>query len=837
MEKFDLRLWTDFEKSGGDSSLPCIIDQIAIDSRRIDSSHTLFVALEGSNHDGHHFVKAALENGARYVLVKNEWPEGHLNIAEKRALLRVENPLKSFQDIAAAYRKTLSATVVGITGSFGKTLLKDLLYALVSSTKIAAASPESYNSQIGVALSLLNIHQNAEVALIEAGISRVGEMQRLTHMIAPEGVIVTTIGNAHHATLKSLQVTAQEKMILVKNSPRLKWSLLPSHPLIENLESSHSHISIKWDAAAPHFPYAYPIDTLPHSVMSYGIRFPDNVVYEGRMKSGYSFFLQLVNQAIKAAWLLGISREAICQTLENYQPEPMQAEIWNSPIDAAFINDAYGSDPQSVENALRRFDQFPLSHKRYFVFGGFRSPATPGKADFKRVGQALEKAKIDHLLLYGDQHSPTLLEQVKAMSPHTHVSCFNKYLDAVEQMRESIQQNDVILIKGPKKEPLETVIEAFHDSICHNQCLIRFSAIRHNIETLREKTSGKKRIMAIVKALAYGTDDLKIAAFLNRTGVNILGVSYVDEAVALKRAGVKQDLFVIHAAAYEIPKAVKWELQIGVSDASMILALEKEALKQKKKMSVHLHVNTGMSRFGCRPEKALHLAKRIHESPSLQLEGVMTHFASAENPLEDDFTYNQVHIFDEIVETIKKTGIPIPWIHAENSAAAIRFDLPQYNMIRIGLACYGLYPSEACQEKIELKLALSLVSHIVAINECRQGETISYGRTYTITRDKAHIAVLPIGYFDGLHRHYSGKGEVMIRGSKAPMIGKICMDYMMVDVSDIPEAQVGDSVLIFGTDEYGQFLSPEGLAQKGESIIHELVTCLGPRIQRIFIDE
>jgi alanine racemase/UDP-N-acetylmuramoyl-tripeptide--D-alanyl-D-alanine ligase len=324
---------------------------------------------------------------------------------------------------------------------------------------------------------------------------------------------------------------------------------------------------------------------------------------------------------------------------------------------------------------------------------------------------------------------------------------------------------------------------------------------------------------------------------LQTCGIDILGVSYVDEGVALKRSGVAQTIFVINAAYYEAVKVVKWGLEIGVSDSQVIAAIAAEAKLQKKHIKMHLHIDTGMSRFGCRPEDALALAKQILNHPELELEGLMSHLACSDDPAYDDFTRSQAHILEKVIEDLRLHNIIPRWTHAANSSATLRFNFPQFNMVRIGLAVYGLCSSTATKQALELRMALSLVSRIVGINICKSGDTVSYGRHYCVQREVERIAVLPIGYFDGLHRNYSGKNSVIIRGQKAPMVGKICMDFMMVDVTDIPNAAPGDSVLIFGKDDHGHYLSPEELATSGESIIHELITCLGPRIQRVFVYE
>lgn len=834
MDSFDLRLWPGYAQAGGDLSIPAVIDQVSIDSRRVDSSRALFVALPGENHDGHNFVASAARNGARFALVNKDWiPE---NIPPHLVLLRVNDPLQAFQVIAQTYRQQLKAKVVIIAGSYGKTMVKDLLQAMVSTIKSVGASPESFNSQIGAALSLFTLTKEHEVALIEAGISKRFEMDRLTSMISADHAIVTHIGKKHMATLGNMNIIAGE---ILKPSLSLmtgNWTLLPNDPLIApHLSNMQAAVNF-WNAPSLTLPHAVALNLERGAHLPYRIDFPDGTSYTSQATFGFYYFLDLINITVKAAWLLGVSSEAIRQTLTGYAAEPMRTEIWTSAVGTTFINDMYCSDPQSIDRALRYLDQTPSDGRRIFLFSGMRGKE---KADteFKRIAESIQKTRVDSLLLVGTQSFDCLENEVKRISPHTIITKHIHYNDAFDDMRTWVRQNDVVLIKGKKKTSLDDLTEAFNDSICNNQCVINLAAIQANINTIRAKLPPKTRIMVMVKALAYGTNDIRVAKFLESCGVDILGVSYVDEGVTLKRSGVSQAIFVINAANYEASKVAKWDLEVGVSNKELIESIAKEAEKYRKKIKVHLHINTGMSRFGCRPEEALDVARFILSHPSLVLEGIMTHFACADSQADDDFTLSQVKIFDEVINDLKNHGIEPAWRHAANSSAAIRFEFPQYNMVRLGLAVYGLYSSDWMKQALELRLALSLISHIVGINTCRTGETISYGRRYTVTRDHQRIAVLPIGYFDGLHRNYSNKSSVIIRGQKAPMVGNICMDFMMVDVTDIPNASIGDSVLFFGEDEYGHYLSPEELATKGDSIVHELITCLGPRIQRIFVHE
>lgn len=832
MDPFDLRLWKDFAAAGGDVNTPAIIDQVAIDSRRIDSTQALFVALPGNNVDGHKFVE---NSGARYALVKKNWKSEKSDSG--LTLLHVDSPLDAMQAIAKTYRQQLRAKIVAIGGSFGKTMVKDLLQAMIATEKPVGASPESFNSQIGVALSIFTINQNHDVALIETGISQKNEMDRLAEMIQPDHVIITHIGKKHIATLGDLRTVASEFLKLAIHVPIDNWVLLPNNPI---LQAYLSHLQSKtyfWNEPTLTLPHANTLTSEHGARMPYQIDFPDGSHYASQASFGFYYFMDLLNITTKAAWLLGVSSESIQKTLASYTAEPMRTEIWRSPFGSTFINDTYCSDPQSIDRALKHLEFVPPNGRRVFVFGGMRGKQQHLKTDYRHIGQGIHRAQIDRLFLVGPHDFDSLIAEVAKRSPKTEIITNASYQEAFDEMRPWLRQDDVVLIKGSKKEPLDIITETFNDSVSNNQCLINLAAIESNIATIRHKIAPKTRIMVMVKALAYGTNDIRMSRFLATCGIDILGVSYVDEGVALKRAGISQSLFVINAAIHEAAKVVKWDLEVGVSEKEFISALATEAARYQKKIKVHLHVDTGMSRFGCRPEEALSLAQYIQSQPWLILEGIMTHFASADDPNSDAFTLSQARLFDQVIQNLRDNGVSIPWTHAANSSGVLRFDFPQFNMVRIGLAVYGLYPSEAAKQALDLRLAISLISRIVGINTCRSGETISYGRSYVVKKEMQRIAVLPIGYFDGLHRNYSGKGAVIIRGNKAPMVGKICMDFMMVDITDIPNANIGDSVLIFGEDEHGHYQSPEDLATSGDSIIHELITCLGPRIQRIFIHE
>lgn len=834
MDLFDLRKWSGFAKAGGDAAEPAYIDQVAIDSRRIETTtSSLFVALPGVATDGHHFVPNASKWGASYALVKQDYRP--LEPLEKTVLLRVDDPLRAVQEIAQSYRAQLPTKIIAITGSYGKTMVKDLLHVMLKSVYRTAASPESFNSQIGVPLSLFTISKNHEMAILEAAISEKNEMDHLASMLQPDYGILTPVGKKHLDKLGDLRTLMTELIKLFKHSPGLQWTLMPHTVQVEPFLNQIKAPTSFWNQSEDKTPHAERIATQHELSIPYQISFPGHEPYVGNITSGFSYYIDLLNMTIKAAWKLGVPAEAICKTLENYVLEPIRTEIWKSPLGVTFVNDNYSEDPQSVDKAFKFIDQTTGKGRRIFLFGGLRGDHA--SYDYRRVGYMLSRHKVDMLCLIGNRPFEPLIQTLSAESPSTTIIKTETYPEALELFKTTMHNDDIVLIKGEKKEPLDKLTEHFHESLCTNLCLVNLAAIEKNIKAIRQKLPQGNRIMVMVKALAYGTDDFRIAKFLHTCGIDILGVSYVDEGIALKRGGVSQAIFVLNAADYEISKIVKWDLEVGVSDAAFIEKLAGEASLKGKRIKVHLHLDTGMSRFGCRFEEVLPLTQRILECPSLKLEGIMTHFACADDPKEDAFTESQANRLDQAIQLLKQKGIEIPWRHAANSSGALRFDFPSFNMVRIGLAVYGLYPSEATKQALELRLAISLISRIVGINHCRKGDTISYARTYRVEQESQKIAVLPIGYFDGLHRNYSGRGHVIIRGEKAPMVGKICMDFMMVDVTNIPHVGIGDPVLIFGEDEYGDYLSPEDLALKGDSIIHELITCLGPRIQRVFVYE
>lgn len=358
-----------------------------------------------------------------------------------------------------------------------------------------------------------------------------------------------------------------------------------------------------------------------------------------------------------------------------------------------------------------------------------------------------------------------------------------------------------------------------------NTLRIDLGAISYNIALLKKHLPPHTRLMAMIKANAYGTDAVHIACYLEKEPIEMFGVAFVKEALELCEAGISKPLFVMYVQPEEVEESITHDLEISINDSSLIPLAAREAKKQNKTASLHLHINTGMNRLGVDYRQAIECAEAITSHPSLRLSGLYTHFSCADMPEQDFFNHHQMTLFRTLHETLKQKGFLIPWIHAANSAAAIRLHANEWNLARVGLALYGASPFS-----LPLKPALSLHSTIASLHRCQQGDTISYGRIHKIEQD-ALIAVLPIGYHDGIHRHFTETAYALVKGKKAPFVGRICMDFMMVDVTEIPDIKIGDTVTLFGDSA----LSVEEFAKRGNTISHELLACLGPRIKREFI--
>lgn len=820
MQSFDLRLWPDFNAAGGDIAEEAIIDQVVIDSRRITSNKALFVALPGRFQDGHHYLDHAAALGARFAVVSRDYTgvvPHNLNI------LRVTDSLITLQSIATYYRQQFkSLVVIAITGSMGKTMVKDLLFEMLAEQYSVFASPESFNSQIGVAMSLLQIEAHHQYALIEAGISQPGDMARLIKMINPQHAVLTCIAETHLHTMPDKTTLIQEKLQLLKAVPENNWTLLPDE--FSKLMTVNKK-TYAWDKKTGDLPHA--VITGPTSIaqdITYQMALHGDEHFTGKIPGGQAYLLEHINIASKAAALLNINSKVLQQVLNCYSFRPVRVERWKANCGCTVINERYCSDLGSLLTALRKLARETKYVRKIFLWNGIRSKQAFTAQDMQQLNKAIKDAGVMCVVL-GDPNVAHLVTETKECA----LKVYPSYQAALNFVASCVGEGDLLLVMGAIKTPLVELEQALDGAICDNKLIINFSAIEDNIQAIRHALPKKTRLMAMVKALGYGTDSTSLGQFLEACQIDIVGVAHVDEAIALRQAGITQAIFAIHMTEDEAQQVLDWDIEVAVSDEAQVASLSRAALSTKKMAKLHLHIDTGMARLGCRPEQALSLARTIQNTTGIALEGIMTHLACADMPEQDAFTLQQLQRFDQSVASLHEHGIKAPWIHAANSSGAMRFKSETCNMVRIGLGMFGLAPG------LNLRPAISLWSRLVGINALQQSEGVGYGQTYLATRDNERIGILPLGYFDGIHTQYSGKGSVLVRGLPAPFVGRICMDFMMVDITAIEDAVIGDPVLVFGKDESHHSVDPIAFAKRGDTHVYQLITCLGPRIRRLFI--
>lgn len=356
--------------------------------------------------------------------------------------------------------------------------------------------------------------------------------------------------------------------------------------------------------------------------------------------------------------------------------------------------------------------------------------------------------------------------------------------------------------------------------------------IAENIQNLRSLLPENGRLMAMIKAYGYGQDDAVLSLTLKNFGIDIFGVAHPEEGLKLRKLGFKEDIFVIHAMPCQARRVVEADLQVAVSSLELIEALELESVKQGKIAKVHLHINTGMNRFGANTREALILGKKIDDSSFLKFEGLMTHLATADDEEQDPYTLKQMRALGAVHDALARHGINPPWIHGANSAGLQRHRAHNFNMARVGLSLFGVPNKLEFKGRAALKPAISLVSKVMHIHECTQGETVGYNRDYLVKNSHEKIGVIACGYHDGVPRAVSGKGYVLVRGQKAPYVGKVCMDYMMVDLSGVEGARIGDEATIFG-GENGPAV--ELFSLWADTIPHEILCRISSRVSRVYI--
>lgn len=815
------------------------IAEVTCDSRGTLREHSLFVAVVGTRFDGHDFLADAFAHGASAAIVSRETPDAPQGLA----LVKVADTVAALQHLATRWRLQFDIPVVGVTGSNGKTIVKDMLSSILAQQRTVHRSPGSFNSQIGVPLALLGLRPEHEVAIIEAGISRPGEMGRLAAMIQPTHGVLTHLGLAHAAGLPDLETTAREKLELFagldggagppnlvypRGFDQLEVDRLPGRPVSFGLADDG-------DARAAG---GYTASEVCARASGYDfcVICPDDHRIGLQLNAPGRHNLRNATAAVACAVGLGASDEAIIEGIAAYEPIPMRLEMHTTPSGVTLINDAYSSDPSSAWAALGVLQHYGGGQRKIAILGDMLDLGDLSQKAHQALGASVPRTDVDILVCHGPLARGIGQAAIDAGYAAAQVY-YTGDLDELHALLDGLlEPQDVVLLKASRAVALERAAERLLESVAPTRLRIDLEQIRQNYHALRRRLSGKAGFIAVVKSFGYGNDATRVSQLLAREGVDALAVAYADEGVPLRQRGLKLPILVTNALATEADKIVKHDLTPLVYARPTLDALAVQGRRFGKTVGVHLEVDTGMNRVGLRPEGALAFAREILARDELELRGVMTHFAAADAPDDDAFTAAQIERFEAVLGELRAAGIDPGLVHAANTAAAWRFPQAHYDAVRVGLGIYGLAPSAAVGAAAEgVRPALQFTTQVLHLKDVAAGESVGYNRTWVAER-ATRVATIAVGYNDGFPRFMSNGGQVLVGGMRCPVIGNVCMDVSMVDVTAVDDVVIGDEVIIFGK-QGDQSLSVDEIARRGATINYEILCRISPRVRRIFVRE
>ena len=764
-----------------------MVGDVVTDSRRCAfGDGAMFVAMRGLNYDSHDYVADMYRRGVRAFLVERE-----VTLPEDAGCVCVDNALEALQRLAAAHRATFKGMVVGITGSNGKTMVKEwMARALPAGVKIFV-SPMSYNSQLGVALSLLMIEGDEEVALIEAGISEVGEMVRLERMIRPDVVLMTSIGDAHQSNFESVAQKVSEKMTLARDAKTFIY------------HSAYSDITSA-------------LNLLPSDC-----EVVDAAAVDAEELPACNEALRVDAQEVKA--LCGV----LGYDLPKLSPSDvaMRLEVKEGIEGSTIINDSYNSDINSLALALDTLRSVALGGKTTVVISDILQSGMSDEELYSRVAQLVAHAGVDTLVCIGER-----------IKPYVGVfACKTRYYSSTEEFMRAISHEDIagrtILLKGNRRSHFERVCHSLERRSHTTVLEVNLDAMTHNVGYFRRHLPMNHRLVAMVKAHSYGSGDVEVAQLLQRLGVSYLAVAFADEGIVLREKGITMPIVVLNADAGSFDKMVAYSLEPEIysfhSLEDFMRSVERYGAHN---YPVHIKLDTGMHRLGFVEQEVDNLIDILSRNRSVRVATIFAHLACADDTTQDDFTRQQIALFDDMSSRIA-AALPYDVLrHTANSAAIERFPEAAFDMCRLGLGLYGYGYSH----NEELKPVATLKTRIVQLRKRAKGETIGYGRSQALERDSV-IATIPIGYADGLDRHLSGgRWSMLVAGHAAPTVGRICMDSCMIDVTDIEGVKEGDEVTIFSAAK-GNTL--EDMADVLGTISYEIMTSVSARVKRIYVRE
>ena len=835
---------------------------LLLDSRRVGlPTGAVFFALRGPNHDGHRYLPELYAQGVRqFVVEQSAALPGGLVAYSGAGLLSVASPLAALQTLAAAHRAEFIGPVMAITGSNGKTIVKEWLAQLLSPDEDICRSPRSYNSQVGVPLSVWELNPARHtLGIFEAGISEVGEMARLAAIIRPSQGLFTTLGTAHDAGFASQAQKLHEKLQLFAGPQFQRLFYCADQPLVRAAVAELALPGFSWTrqpdqpadlrfaveparAASTHLRAEYPATGL---TAEFTLPFAD----EPSLENALHCLSVLLHRRVEPA--------EIQRRLLRLHPVAMRLEMKLGRHDSYLLDDTYNNDLAGLALALSALARQSRPGRRTLILSDVLESGL-GRAElYARVAALLPAAGVTRLVGIGEE-----VEELKVKSEELRVDALGSESDeAAEQLLTQFYPSteaflaqlspadfahETILIKGARRFGFERIVAVLQAQQHGTVLEVNLDALSHNLQHYRRQLRPGTKLMVMVKAFAYGAGSYEVASLLEFQRADYLAVAYADEGIALREAGISLPVMVMNAApdSFELLRRYRLEPEIYSFDlldeylevaraANRSAESVSEPFAGTRPLPIHLKLDTGMRRLGFDEADLPALLARLRtHAAHLPVASLMTHLAAADEPAHDSFTQAQLAAFRRMAAAIEAAlGHPV-LKHVLNSAGILRFPEAQFDMVRLGIGLYGVDASNTAGPAA-LRPVSQLRTTISQIKTLPAGHTVGYGRRGSATNGERRIATLAIGYADGYDRRFgNGAGTVLIHGQLAPLVGSVCMDMCMVDVTAIPLARAGDVALVFG-----EGLPLPALAARIGTIAYELLTNVSERVKRVFISE
>ncbi len=796
------------------------ITQIITDSRTFfNPGKSLFVALVGPRNNGHAYIPGLIQKGINLFLISDKTV-----VTENAVFILVENSTVALQKLAQFNRHRYNYPVVGITGSNGKTIVKEWLNEILSGEFKIVRSPKSYNSQIGVPLSALLMDGNYNLAIFEAGISQPGEMEKLAKIISPEIGIFTNIGDAHQENFETIRQKIVEKLGLFKKSNKLIYccdeELIKTE--VEKFCKTNSIENVGWSLKET------------GGFINFTTKIKNNFteITATRNAKEYCFNIPFTDHSaienschcFVAASVLSGNFTATLPRFAKLGPIAMRLEIKQGINNCLLVNDYYNSDLNSLSIALTvLYQQAAKGHlHKLVILSDIQQTGMEKTALYNRVNNLLVEWKIDEIIGIGPNIS-SCCEQFTIKN-----SMFYSYLDFSENFNQSNYKSSAILIKGARQFTFEKVSELLQQKAHQTQLEINLNALVNNLNIFRGLLRPSTKIMVMVKAFSYGSGDVEIAKLLQYQNADYLAVAVADEGVQLRNAGIEIPIIVMNPEQHSFPNIINYGLEPNIYSVGLLKSFRKTVLQNGlNNFPIHLKIDTGMNRLGLKSEpEMMEVIRFILADNSLMIKSVFSHLAGSDDPALDNFTASQFKSFEKSFSLFANSFSYKIDRHILNSAGIERFPGYQFEMVRLGIGLYGISNTGLPLENIG-----TLKSTVSQVKTVSTTETVGYNRRGKVAAN-GKIAIVPLGYADGMDRKLGNRnGTAFIKGGFVPIIGNICMDMLMLDITGL-NVEPGDKVEFFGEN-----IPITEVAKRAGTIPYEIVTGISQRVKRVYLHE